>query len=612
MTSFRHRSRRAPALSLGLLSLSLLLSACQSERPGELLPGLEPSAEGSSITVTARVAASYDDAEETAAGRVDRTSTDLELTTDGSVQTVGLRFRSVAVPRGATVVGAYVVFRTDEVTSGATPLTIRGQAADHARVFSATSKNVSSRPRTVASAVWSPPSWTRVAEAGLKQRTPNLAPIVQEIVDRSGWISGNALALTITGQGKRVARSFDGDRAGAPVLRLTYTLPAPIAPVPVANQPPVVVVPGDLSVTLPAAGVLSAQVTDDGLPDNTLGVRWSQVSGPGAVTFTDGSAHQTTANFSQAGSYRLRVEAHDGVLAAGQELNVTVLAATDNSVTPSVTVVAAGDIACSPGSPYFNGGQGTADLCRQRYTAELIGQLGADAVLTLGDNQYEDATFDRFMGSYDLSWGLYKSLTYPAPGNHEYRVLGAADYFRYFGARAGDPSRGYYSFDLGGWHLIALNSNCAAVGGCGAGSPQERWLRADLAANPSRCTLAYWHHPLFSSGKHGDNPDTTAFWEALYEAGAELVLAGHDHNYERFAPQTAAGVADPERGIRQFVVGTGGKNHYAVPTSQPRSEVANGDTHGVLELKLGSAGYDWRFVPEAGGTFSDLGSGSCR
>ena len=170
--------------------------------------------------------------------------------------------------------------------------------------------------------------------------------------------------------------------------------------------------------------------------------------------------------------------------------------------------------------------------------------------------------------------------------------------------------RGYYSYEVGGWHVVALNSNCAAVGGCGAGSPQEQWLRADLAAHPASCTLAYWHHPRFSSGEHGSDPTYTAFWQALYDANADLVLVGHDHDYERFAPQTADGTRDLARGIREFVVGSGGKNLRAFPQVRANSEARDVTSLGVLELTLGSGAYEWRFRP-AVGSYSDSGSASC-
>lgn len=264
-------------------------------------------------------------------------------------------------------------------------------------------------------------------------------------------------------------------------------------------------------------------------------------------------------------------------------------------------MVAVGDIACDPADSAYNGGAGTATRCRQRATSDLALGLAPHAVLLLGDNQYEDGTLAKFLASYEPTWGRLKSITRPVPGNHEYMTAGARGYFDYFGAQAGDPAKGWYSFDLGGWHLIALNSNCGAVGGCGASSPQGQWLATDLAAHPGACTLAYWHHPRFSSGPHGNDAATADLWTMLQQAGADLVLTGHDHGYERFAPQD---------GLRQFVVGTGGKNHTAVASVQPGSEVRIYDASGVLELKLLPKGYEWRFVAE-GGTVRDSGKGLC-
>jgi len=264
----------------------------------------------------------------------------------------------------------------------------------------------------------------------------------------------------------------------------------------------------------------------------------------------------------------------------------------------TVTVLAAGDIASCSSS----GDESTAKL--------LDGQTGT--VLTLGDNAYESGSAAEFANCYDPSWGRAKGRTEPAVGNHEYNTAGASGYFGYFGAAAGAPDKGYYSFELGGWHLIALNSNCSQVGGCAAGSPQEQWLRADLAAHPASCTLAYWHHPRFNSGaSHGNNTAVSNFWDALYLYGADVILNGHEHVYERFAPQTPAAVADPTAGIRQFTVGTGGASHYTFGTIQPNSEVRDGTTYGVLKLTLHATSYDWQFVPVAGGTFTDSGTGSC-
>jgi hypothetical protein len=273
-------------------------------------------------------------------------------------------------------------------------------------------------------------------------------------------------------------------------------------------------------------------------------------------------------------------------------------------------VAAAGDIACDPADPNFNNGNGTATVCRQKATAALL--AGATAVLPLGDTQYEDGTYTKYVNSYARlgSWGDYLAVTRPAVGNHEYLTANAAGYFQYFGTRAGDPTKGYYSFDLGSWHLIALNSERDMRDG----SAQVRWLHDDLARTTKPCILAYWHAPRFSSGQHGnDLLDTEAFWRELYAYRADVVLNGHDHTYERFGLQNPSGLADAQ-GIREFVVGTGGKNHTGFPTTRPfaaNSQVRSTGTYGVLRLTLRASSYDWRFVPEQGKTFADSGTTSC-
>jgi hypothetical protein len=283
----------------------------------------------------------------------------------------------------------------------------------------------------------------------------------------------------------------------------------------------------------------------------------------------------------------------------------------DGTAISGPKVAAAGDIACDPSSAFFNGGAGSGLNCRQRATSDLLVAGNYAAVLALGDLQYEDGSASKFTASYDPSWGRVKAITKPAPGNHEYQTSGAAGYYGYFGAAAGDPTKGYYSYDIGSWHVIALNSNCSAVGGCGAGSQQEQWLRVDLAAHSSaQCTLAYWHHPRFSSGSHGSDATYQAFWQALYDANADLVLVGHDHDYERFAPQTPSGALDLARGIRQFVSGAGGKEVRTFPTVQSNSEARDVSSLGILELTLGTGAYAWRYLP-AVGTFTDSGSANC-
>ena len=288
-----------------------------------------------------------------------------------------------------------------------------------------------------------------------------------------------------------------------------------------------------------------------------------------------------------------------------------VAAAGEGRVPARVTIAAAGDIACDPESSSYRGGVGSGLECRQFATSNLLVTGRYNAVLALGDNQYEQGEYQKFVESYGRSWGRVKRITHPVAGNHEYNTQRAEGYYRYFGAAAGNPDRGYYSFELGSWHLIALNSNCAAVGGCGTWSPQVRWLRADLASHRGvRCTLAYWHHPRFSSGEHGSDPMYLPFWRALFNERADVVLVGHDHEYERFAPQTPSGLRDVKRGLRQFVVGTGGKGLRGFETTQPNSEARDSETFGILALTLLPKRYGWRFIP-AVGSFTDVGSGVC-
>jgi len=259
------------------------------------------------------------------------------------------------------------------------------------------------------------------------------------------------------------------------------------------------------------------------------------------------------------------------------------------------------------GDPVFVGAGDITNCSRteDEATAKLLDNI-TGTVFTVGDNVYPDGTLTLFNNCYDPTWGRHKNRTKPVPGNHDYHVAGAGGYFDYFGAAAGDRTKGYYSYNLGAWHIIALNSEITQS----AGSAQEKWLRADLAANPKTCTLAYWHKPLFSSGMHGNIAASKPLWQALYDYGADVVLNGHDHTYQRFAPQNPNGQADP-KGIREFVVGTGGAGLYPFPTTQPNTEVRNNTTFGVLKLTLHSTSYDWQFIPIAGQTFTDSGTSNC-
>ncbi|HEX8157410.1 MAG TPA: Ig-like domain-containing protein [Solirubrobacteraceae bacterium] len=418
---------------------------------------------------------------------------------------------------------------------------------------------------------------------------------------------------TTASAGSHSLTAVAGDAAG-------NTAESSSVAVTVDNTPPTV------SITAPAAGAVSgaavavtASASDDSgisavqfrLDGNALGAE--DASAPYSTTWDTTPVSQ--------GPHKLSAVARDSAAntATSSEVSVT--------VANTRVIAAAGDIACSTSDPDWNGGNGTpGGHCRQKATSDLIFGKGYSDVLTLGDTQYECNTAAEFNGSFDLTWGRVKGIIHPAAGNHEYYSTTrpatcpvASNYFGYFGAAAGDPSKGYYSFDIGAWHVIALNSTDANSAGCpivscATGSAQEQWLRADLAAHPAACTLAYWHHPLFSSKPAGVAAVTRSFWNALQDFGADVVLNGHVHNYERFNPQRPDGTAD-SAGIREFVVGTGGHSleSTVVIGSPPALNSAFGtQTFGVLELTLKSTGYDWRFVTAAGQTpVADSGIATC-
>jgi len=290
-------------------------------------------------------------------------------------------------------------------------------------------------------------------------------------------------------------------------------------------------------------------------------------------------------------------------------------------------IVAAGDIACDKDNPSFNGGLGSGMSCRQKAVSDTILAINPAAVLTLGDVQYEDGEADQWAVSYGASWGRFKAKTHPSIGNHEYLYCGVFDlnctytvppndgtakaYSDYFGAAAGALDRYYYSYNVGTWHLIALNSDSHGAGGLAVGSEQYNWLANDLATHPNACTLVYWHHPRFSSGQHGDNTSMAPIYQLLYDKNVDVVLAGHDHDYERTALLNPSGAIDTARGIRNWVVGTGGRN-IRTGTVAPRSttQAWNDNSFGVLKLTLHPKGYDFAFVPSVG-TYTDSGSGAC-
>ena len=398
----------------------------------------------------------------------------------------------------------------------------------------------------------------------------------------SGTISSSGMyTAPVSGGTAQVIATAAVKRNGQTVADTSQVTITSGSAVPVAS---VEVAPSSATIAVNATVQLAATPKD---------ANGSPLSGR-TITWTTGSA--TIATVSASGLVS-GVGAGSATISASAEGQSGTSAITVTSGTPggSVVFVGAGDISdCGNDN--------------DEATAQLLDGI-AGTVYTLGDNVYSSGTATEFSQCYDPTWGRHKARTKPAPGNHDYNTSGASGYYGYFGTLAGPTGRGYYSFDLGDWHIVSLNSEVSMS----AGSAQETWLRADLAASIKQCTCAYWHKPRFSSGTdHGSLNSAEPLWQALYDFHAEIVLAGHEHNYERFAPQTPAGVADPANGIREFVAGTGGESHYNdLGTPLPNSEVFNGTTFGVLELTLAAGTYTWQFIPVAGQSFTDSGSGTC-
>ena len=354
--------------------------------------------------------------------------------------------------------------------------------------------------------------------------------------------------------------------------------------------PPSVDAGPDLRTRPRAKTALTFRVT--GRPDTAAAwpyaTSWGDGSTDQGTLIEPGPAHATHA-YAAVGRYTVRVTVTPR---AGPTLVDTILAFVDAPATPQI-FVGAGDIAsCATGYAAA--------------TAQLLDTIPG-TVFALGDNAYPNGSDYDYAACYQPTWGRHRKRTHAVPGNHDYDQRGASGYFDYFGVAAGERGAGYYSYDLGDWHVVALNSNLDMS----PGSLQERWLRADLAAHPTHCTLAYWHHARFSSGTtHGSQPQTQPLWQALYEAGADVVLSGHEHNYERFGPQTPDGKADPARGIREFVVGTGGGGAYRLGPPIANSETGSA-AYGVLKLTLTTQAYHWQFISVPPASFSDSGSGAC-
>jgi len=394
------------------------------------------------------------------------------------------------------------------------------------------------------------------------------------------WTSSNTTVATVSASGL-----VTGKVAGSATITATSegqsgTSAVTVVHVPVAS---VSVAPATASVV--AGGTVQLTATPKDASGGTLSGR--------TVTWT--SSNTTVATVSASG------------LVTGKVAGSATITATSEgqSGTSALTVTAAPP----PGSGVVLVGAGDVAGCstnEDEATAKLLDAIPG-TVFTAGDNAYTDGSDANYAQCYAPTWGRHKARTRPAAGNHDYHQTNALGYWRYFGRAGGDSAKYYYSYDLGGWHIIALNSNISMS----AGSAQEQWLRADLAASTKQCVLAYWHHPRFSSGTHGSSTSPQPLWQALYDNNADIVVSGHDHNYQRFAPQTPTGVADPVRGIREFVVGTGGESHYNFTTPIANTQAYNTTASGVLKLTLYADHYDWQFIPIAGQSYTDSGSGSC-
>jgi chitodextrinase len=473
------------------------------------------------------------------------------------------------------------------------------------RISARSTRSLGYQVRGVASNSWGESTITYNNAPAVGAVVGSSGPIVDgewSEVDVSSLVDGDGpLSLAVTNT-SATAISLSSREAGA-ALR-----PHLIITVGTDEAPPSV--PTGLAATVHGPRLISlswnASTDDVGVAGYAVyrdGVEVGATSGADSTSFTDGGlAPGSTHDY-----------AVDAVDAAGNRSarSAEVMATTDPARTDPV-IAAAGDIACDPTSASFSLA-GNPTSCRMMATSDLLLGIGPDVVLPLGDLQYENGAPAKWASSYHPTWGRLKGITRPVPGNHDYETTGAAGYYQYFGAAAGDPAKGYYSYDLGAWHLIALNSECTKIaGGCGAGSPQAQFLQADLAAHPAACTLAYWHKPRFASGNdHGDDPAYDAFWQILHAAGADVVLVGHAHHYERYAPQNPAGAVDVATGIREFVVGTGGRSFQGLGTIGANSEIRSDDAFGVLRLTLRPTGYDWQFVAEPGEAFTDSGSAAC-
>jgi hypothetical protein len=680
-------------------------------------------------TIEVRVTASADDAEERATGYGSLTSSDLELVEDSSVQTVGLRFPGITVPQGAAIVDAYVQFQVDEVTSQATDLIVEGEASDQAASFVSSNGNLSSRPRTAAAIAWSPPPWTAVGVAGLDQRTPELAAVIQEIVARPGWASGNALVLLIRGSGRRVAEAYDGVAAVAPLLHVVYAAGASASQMnppkssklfPANGKPwgvsapekqgspnfelvrvsniiqsigcrtcyrvfmstarntgslirfrngtrvrqrlthlswfalPLVLlsllasplaIPSQVVATTfqtttttcsssaPGSGAYTVTLCIESPADGTTMTGIGQVEASVAVSGTDPGTQQLI--FYLDGQYLLtdyeapfRFELPSDQFVDGSRQLTVVASMRDGFLSnpAAATVNFANGVTTppvnthqftprtgtqpQPNTPFVLAavGDGASGEEDETEVTDLLVDMNPNLFLYLGD-VYEKGTLTEFYNWYgtpDRFYGRLQDITDPTIGNHEYEAGVADGYFNYW-----DNVPDYYSFDVTGWHVISLNSNYHFIP-VQAGSAQYNWLAQDLESHTVPCTIAYFHHPVFSVGPEGSRPQMSDIWSLLAQHGVDILLAGHDHSYQRWSPLDQDGEPDAQ-GITEFVVGSGGHGIQSFIDDDPR--LVRGfdspeDTFGALRLELNPGGAAFRFV-NTQGKFLDSGIIPC-
>jgi hypothetical protein len=491
--------------------------------------------------------------------------------------------------------------------------------------------------------VWSAPTgWT---ETGITYNNapavgaavgsgPNIMVSTWAAVDLGSAVSGNgtySFAVTTT----RTANNQFGSRESgyAPKLVVTTNSASSPTPTPTSSASTPVATPGG-TVTATGGAVqsamigttfaapLTAQVSDaSGQPVANAAVTFTAPASGASASFPGGASTVTVTTDSQGlvSSPPITANATTGSYVFTASTNGGQQAGSFSLTNTDPTIVAAGDIACTAGST------ASASSCQQLATSDLAITLRPDAVLPLGDDQYELGSLSDYQSMYDPSWGRLNAISYPVPGNHEYGYIGSSvqptggtGYFTYFGDRSHPLQPGctslctsWYSYNLGTWHVIALDSQCAVISGCNPGNPEYNWLQSDLKANAAKCTLAYWHIPTFSSSQD-HQPDMQAIYGLLYSKGADVVLTGHAHFYERFAPQDSTGTADPVNGITEFVVGSGGRSFFpisATPAANSAARIAN--TFGVLQMTLFNGGYSWNFVAANGGSATDSGSATC-